>query len=217
MKYSCPRIMYTGEFLAPDFSAIDYFIGFDYCDFGDRCLRYPLHLWSDNGPLKTRKLFTEDAAYEELKKKTYFCNFIYGHQTKLNQRELLFEKLNEYKTVSSAGKFKNNMPNGKIYNMREKSEIIAASKFTITAESVHYPGFTSEKIEHAFRSYSIPVYWGDPLVQNEFNTAAFINCETLGGIEKAVEKVIEIDQNDEMYVHMLMQYQYVIKDYEDIM
>ena len=29
MNYSCPRIMYTGEFISADFTAIDYFIGYD--------------------------------------------------------------------------------------------------------------------------------------------------------------------------------------------
>lgn len=48
MKYDCPRIMYTGEFLSADFTALDYFIGYDDISFGDRAMRFPLYLYNDN-------------------------------------------------------------------------------------------------------------------------------------------------------------------------
>ena len=39
MQYDCPRIMFMGENLSPDFTAFDYVIGFDYLEFGDRYFR----------------------------------------------------------------------------------------------------------------------------------------------------------------------------------
>lgn len=217
MKYDCPRIMYTGEPLAPDFSVADYFIGYDYCELGDRYLRYPLYIWDDKaGISRVRKPLTEDEAYDIVKKKKYFCNYIYGHKTITGDREKLFEKLSMYKKITSAGKLWNNMPNGKVYNMGEKPMIIADSKFTITGESICYPGFTSEKIDHAFRYYSIPIYCGNPMIGNEFNEEAFVNCEKLG-IDRAVEKVIEIDTHDDLAVHMLCQYQYIEEKHEQKM
>ena len=43
LKYNCVRIYYTPENLTPDFNICDYAIGFDYLDFGDRYIRYPIY------------------------------------------------------------------------------------------------------------------------------------------------------------------------------
>ncbi len=217
IKYDCPRIMYTGEFLSADFNAIDYFIGYDNIQFGDRSFRFPLFLWSDNGKYKPSEPMTRDEAYNELKKKEYFCNYIFGHDTALGKREEILETLEKYKRVECAGKHRNNMPNNEIYNMRTKAKLMEKCKFTITAESVSYPGFTSEKIVHAFWAKSIPIYYGDPDISNDFNEKSFIDCLKYPSIKDAVEKVIEIDKNDDLYVDMMCEYRYLIAGYEESM
>lgn len=42
------KIFYTGENITPDFNACDYAIGFDWLDFGDRYLRFPLYYHYDD-------------------------------------------------------------------------------------------------------------------------------------------------------------------------
>ncbi len=217
MKYDCPRIMYTGEFLSADFNAIDYFIGYDNIEFGDRSFRFPLFLWSDTGIFASDKPLSHDEAVKELHSKEYFCNYIFGHDTALGKREQILELLQKYKRVECAGKHRNNMPNNEIYTIRTKRQLMKKCKFSITAESVCYPGYTSEKIVDAFRVNSIPIYFGDPTISNDFNTNSFIDCLQYDSIEKAVEKVIEIDQNDDLYVDMLCEYRYKMLDYENIM
>ena len=217
MKYDCPRIMYTGEYLSADFNAIDYFIGYDYIDFGDRSFRFPLHLWSDNGKYAPSEPLTHDTARRELQEKKFFCNYVFGHDTAIGKREEILKYMSQYKRVECAGKQFNNMPNGKIYTIRTKKDLMKKCKFSISAESVCYPGFTSEKLGDAFRCHTIPVYYGDPLVHTEFNEKAFINCYNYPSVEKAVEKVIELDNDDDMYIEMLCQYRYNVTDYEQIM
>ncbi len=214
MKYDCPRIMYTGEFISPDFTAIDYFIGFDDIQFGDRCLRFPLFLYNVSGSSNSLKPLTKDEAFKELKSKEYFCNYIFGHDTALGIREKILEQLQEYKRVECAGTHRNNMPNGETYNYHTKHQLMRKCKFTIAAESVCYPGFTSEKIGHAYDAYTVPIYFGDPDITKDFNDKSFINC---GNIENAIKKVIELDNNDELYIETLCQYRYNITDYENVM
>ncbi len=217
IKYDCPRIMYTGEFLTADFNAIDYFIGYDNIEFGDRSFRFPLFLWSDDGSFASSESLTEDEARKELQSKQYFCNYIFGHDTALGKREEILEKLSQYKRVECAGKQFNNMPNGERYTIRTKTELMRKCKFSITAESVCYPGFTSEKLVDGFRAKTIPIYYGDPTVDNDFNMNSFVDCYRYPTIDDAVKKIIEIDKNDDLYVHMLCEYRYKIFDYENIM
>lgn len=217
IKYDCPRIMYTGEFLSADFNAIDYFIGFDDIEFGDRSFRFPLFLWSDNGQYPPSQPLSEDEAWKELKSKEYFCNYIFGHDTAIGKREEILKSLSNYKRVECAGKHFNNMPNGERLTIRTKHAFMNKCKFSISAESVCYPGFTSEKIVDAFRAKTIPVHFGDPTIEKTFNEKAFVDCNQYESIDAAVEKVIEIDKNDDLYIDMLCQYRYNSLDYENEM
>lgn len=217
MKYDCPRIMYSGEFLAPDFSAVDYFIGYDDISFGDRALRFPLFLFDKLEDDSSNYHLSEDEAREILKTKDCFCDYIFGHDTALGIREQILEGLSAYKRVECGGRHRNNMPDGRTYNMFNKMDLMRRCKFSIAAESVRYPGFTSEKIGNSFDARAIPVYFGDPNVGKDFNEDAFVDYNRYQTVEKMVEKVIEIDQNDDLYIHMLCQHRYNVADYEAMM
>lgn len=53
LKYDCIKILLIGENIVPDFNCFDYAIGFDYLNFGDRYLRFPLYaLYGDFYRLK---------------------------------------------------------------------------------------------------------------------------------------------------------------------
>ena len=204
-KYDGVRILVAGEPVAPDFSAYDYAIGFDHIDFGERYIRYPVSIWSRFGPMKYRTSMTEEEAEAILKNKSVFCNFVYSHESQLGMREKLFDALNEYKHVDAAGTYRNNQLNGYYVKGATKHQLLDKSKFTIAAESMAYPGFCTEKIAHAFLRASIPIYAGDPLVAEEFNTKAFVNCADYCSVADVVERVKELDQNDKLYKAMLME------------
>lgn len=209
MKYDCPRIMFMGENVSPDFMTFDYVIGFDFIDFGDRYFRLPFAFYSDDAkPWIPRKL-TEDEAYKILKEKKYFANFVYGHESAKRTREALFERLNEYKSVISPGSFMNNVfdKNEKIKrcSWQEKNEYLKYSKFTIAGDSIEYPGFVTEKIVQPFKQHSIPIYWGNPEIDKDFNKEAFVWCKGFEDLERTIKEVEYIDTHDDAYVHMLMQ------------
>lgn len=52
---------------------------------------------------------------------------------------------------------------------------------------------------------SIPVYWGNPKIKEDFNTNSFIYLKDSSDIEiaKAIEKIKYLDQNDKQYLEML--------------
>lgn len=88
----------------------------------------------------------------------------------------------------------------------DKRRFLRQYKFTIAFENVALEGFTSEKLYDPIHACSIPIYWGNPKVTERFNKDAFINCNDYDNdIDKVVRRVIELDQDDEAYMHMLRQ------------
>lgn len=106
-------------------------------------------------------------------------------------------------------------------------------KFTIAFENASHPGYTSDRKIEPMRANSIPIYWGNPLIGREFNTKSFINYHDFEKeikknispiffkipvlkwlteryieesiFKKIIEKIIEIDNNDNLWEEMLKQ------------
>ena len=206
MKYDCARIIFMGENMSPDFTVFDYCIGFDYMDFGDRYFRMPFAFYFDNAKPWIPEILSYEKAKEINNAKKYFCNFIYGHQSSHGMREKLFEELNKYKRVDSPGSFLNNVNSSKKRcSWAEKNEYLIASKFTIAGDSITYPGFVTEKIVQPFMLHSVPIYFGNPKIDDYFNKDAFIWCTSETNLAKTVEEVAYLDTHDDAYIEMLMQ------------
>ena len=222
MKYNCPRIMFMGENLSPDFTVFDYVIGFDYLEFGDRYFRLPFSFYSDDAEPWMPEKISLIKAKEILNKKRYFCNFIYGHHSSNGMRELLFKELGKYKQVVSPGSYLNNQ-NTNGCTWLEKRRYLDLSKFTIAGDSIEYPGFFTEKIIQPFEHHSIPIYFGNPRINEEINEKAFVWCKSKSDkdVQKTIEQVKFIDTNDDAYIEMLMEYPllfetYLVKKYEQL-
>jgi len=112
-------------------------------------------------------------------------------------------------------------------------DFLAQYKFTIAFENASHIGYTSERKVEAMRANSIPIYWGNPMVYKDFNTKSFVNYHdfeeevkknipkvffkiplidllTQKHIEnvvfrKLIRRIIQIDQNDELWEEYLKQ------------
>lgn len=205
LKFDCIRIFYTGENLRPDFNLCDYAIGFDYMSYGDRYLRYPnFALIGDQFSQLVKNSMKEN----EISSKEFFCNFIYSNPTADPIRDNFFHLLSSYKKVHSPGKHLNNisMNIGNRFSedwMHTKLEFQSKCKFSIAFENSSSPGYTTEKIMHAFISNSVPIYWGNPEVGRDFNTKSFINCHDYKNFGEVLERIKEVDNNREEYNSIL--------------
>lgn len=199
LRYNCIRIFYTSECYTPNFNECDYAIGFDRLSFGDRYIRIPLYQLFQYKKfydmLKNRPKFTMD----DLKNKTEFCNYVVSNSFVKDLRTEIFLKLCEYKKVNSGGRYLNNIGGA----VRDKYAFQLKHKFSIAFENCSYEGYSTEKIVEAFAAKTIPIYWGDPSIDVDFNNDAFINCHKYGSLEDVVERVKEIDNNDELYLKMM--------------
>lgn len=202
------RIFYTAENIRPDFNLCDYAIGFDYIQFDDRYLRFPsfARYGKQFDELLKEKSFSKDI----LSMKLGFCNFIYTNGNADPARDHFFKMLDQKKRVDSLGAHLCNTTNGLnnrfADNWREsKVDLQKQYKFSIAFENSSSKGYTTEKLLHAFIANTIPIYWGNPVVDNDFNPEAFINCHNYNTWEDVIDKIIEIDNDDEQYLYMLNQ------------
>jgi hypothetical protein len=207
LKYKKPiRIFYTGENLVPDFNLCDYAIGFNYLEFGDRYLRYPnFALIPDQ---LQKHLRSREFTAEDLEKKEYFCNFIYSNSQADPARDRFFYLLSGYKKVDSPGKHLNNTSmevGGRLTDdwMYTKLNFQSKCQFSIAFENSSSPGYTTEKLMHAYITNTIPIYWGNPEVARDFNPQSLINCHDFSSFNEVVQRVIEVDKNERLALKYL--------------
>jgi hypothetical protein len=195
LSYDCVKIFYTGENQCPDFNLYDYAIGFERLTLGDRYFRLPIYY------LYANDFAAMQAKHEavSLDEKEHFCSFVYSNNNASPHREAFLNKLNEYQTVSSGGRYRNNVGGP----VADKLQFQLTHKFSIAFENSSYPGYCTEKLVQSFAARTIPIYWGDEYVGDTFNEGAFINCHRFASWDEVVAEVKRIDSNDALYLQML--------------
>ncbi len=204
---NCVKVFYTNENIVPDFNECDYAIGFDDLIFGDRYLRLPFSYLQLKEEWKQPRQFDRTQALQRK-----FCNFIYSNNFSgvgAKLREEFAKQLMEYKQVDCPGKVLNNMKDAITPRFGDwqagKLEFMKNYKFSIAFENSRTDGYVTEKLVHPFAAGSIPIYWGNPKVAEDFNSKAFINCNEYENLDEVIAKIKELDNNDDLYMEMLSQ------------
>lgn len=198
-QYTCLRVFVSMENVRPNFHICDYAFTYDY-PITARNYRLPLYR-------RCREykdlLFSRDVRKISAEKRK-FCGFVVSNQ-KAKERIEFFNKLSSYKPVDSGGRYMNNIGVSIEPGRQNKEAWLRNYKFNIAFENTSYPGYTTEKILEAFISGTIPIYWGNPLISLDFNPKAFINCNDFKSFDEVIEYVIEVDQNEALYIEYLSQ------------
>ena len=87
----------------------------------------------------------------------------------------------------------------------DKNEFIKDYKFVISFENSDQDGYTTEKIMEPILQDCIPVYWGNKLVDRDFNAQRFIDYNQFDSETDLIKRILEIDQNDDLAIDMIMQ------------
>lgn len=199
-KYSCPRIVFLGENIFPNFNAYDYALSFEILEYQNRHLRLPLYyVFLDDYLHADKQKYIDNRNDSELKNRK-FCNFVYSNFSHVDPiRENFFYKLSKYKQVDSGGRYLNNID----APIKDKYLFQKQYKFSIAFENSSSIGYTTEKILDAFLARTIPIYWGNKDVSKDFNPESFINVNDYNSLEEVIEVIKELDNNDEKYLKML--------------
>lgn len=200
LDYDCVRIFYTGENVCPDFNLCDYAIGFERMQFRDRYLRRPFYLDVPTYAEDLKKaMHKHEFSVDQLKDKTEFCSFIYSNKEADPYRDQLLDKINSYQMVHSGGRYRNNIGG----SVEDKFAYQWKHKFSIASENSCHVGYNTEKLVESLAALTIPIYWGDPSIVEDFNEKAFINCHKFNSLEDILNEVKAIDQDEERYLSML--------------
>jgi hypothetical protein len=200
-------IAFPGEFIVPDMNFTDYAIVWDRnLKMGDRIYRKPTMLYYKQfKKWQTNNNNTNAIVIGDKK----FCNFIYSNGSAHPFRDKLFYGLSEYKRIESLGEHLNNVGNIPTRNdndwLSQSIELKSNYKFSISCNNHYYVGGIDEKLLTSLAAKSVPIFWGDPTVEEEFNPKAIINCHNYESIDQIIEVVRKVDQDDELWYDMISQ------------
>ena len=198
-RYKCKKVLILAENWRAVRFGSDYSISFD----PPTDINFRLPLWQMYWLLKPefqdrlfdRKKWTEDQ-FER------FCSFSVSNPSN-NTRNNAFDALSKYKRVHSYGKVRmndfglNKASRGKYWrDAKDQFFLDHPHKFMMTFENTSHPWYCTEKIMDAFLVGSLPLYWGDPKVKEDWNPSAFINVNDYRGW---VDEVKRIDNNWEYF------------------
>ena len=194
------KIAVIGENTAPDFNWFDYAIGFDRLEFADRYLRLPLYVFYRGDYLKLAGRLADDgtSAGQDNRRlvERKFCSFVVSAANGNPIRRKFFEELSKYKQVDSGGRWMNNVGGP----VKDKAVFLREHKFNIAFENSSHPGYVTEKLMQAFAAQTVPIYFGAPDVELDFNREAMIVVKDENDIKRAVEEVIALDKDDKAYL-----------------
>jgi hypothetical protein len=91
------------------------------------------------------------------------------------------------------------------YSREAKLSFMREYKFYMAFENDLVPWYTTEKIAEGMATRCIPIYWGNPHVAQDFNPKSFLNYSDFPNEQALIERIIEIDKNDELYREYLRQ------------
>lgn len=202
-------VLHGGESVYPDLNIFDY--GLVYCTYlseFDRVIKTPeqsFFLHKNEGFINKYDYKTALQSLHDRK----FCNFIYSNPFSHPNRDAFFHELCRYKKVSSLGEHFNNtktVPSRSHANWFQESITLKSKyKFSIAFENERYYGYTTEKILSSFQAHTVPIYWGNPNINDYYNRDAFINCHNYNGFDEVIERIKEIDNNDELWASIVSQ------------
>lgn len=189
-------IFYATEAVSPDMNLFDYAFVFDRTlSDGDRVTRIPtlLHFRREiGGNLNKRDV----PKYEDKKR---FCNFIYSNSNAHPARDRLFHTVSDYRFVDSMGRHLNNMGNVPSRQDEDWAKLSVEQRlpyrFSIAAENECFPGYISEKMINCYLAGTVPIYWGDPTIKEEFNERAFICTQDYNDSEQLISRIREVNES----------------------
>jgi hypothetical protein len=194
--------------VAPDWLSTDWAFSFEYTDH-PRHFRLPHWPFYIAPPRLVKGLPAGGPADMEaiLAARPRFCGFVVSNPLCKTRNEF-FRRLSKYKRVDSGGKLFNNL-GGRV---ADKRAFLAECRFTIAFENESHPGYTSEKVAEPMLVNTIPIYWGDPLVGNDFDTRSFLSfhdtppgpgLSASAALDLLVDRVVAADRDPAIYAGML--------------
>jgi len=198
-KYNnCVKIAYYTENRIPDLNKADYAIGFFHINYLDRFYKRSYIIDIDIFNIIRKKYI-----FRNQKKK--FCAAVISNKNAYFRNKIINE-LSKYKKVDMGGKYMNNI-NG---NVKNKIEFLSNYKFSIAMENSEGDGYTSEKIYQSYISGTIPIYFGNYMIDEYFNPKSFILIISEKDLYNKIKFIKKIDNDDKLYKSILKKNVFIV-------
>jgi alpha(1,3/1,4) fucosyltransferase len=195
------KLFVTPEATVPDFTHADYALTARFVP-DRRAFRLPQYAHALPPDLRPEP---ESAVRDELaQKRREFCCTVVSNP---NQpvRDAFLRLLGRLRPVASLGGHLRTSEELGPWNpatwRAEKVAALSRYKFVLCFENRCAPGYTTEKIVDAFAAGAVPVYWGNPYVDLDFNPERIVDVHRLG-MAGAISRMLEVDADDDLYVRM---------------
>ncbi len=191
------KISITGENHAPDLNNYDYTLTHEFEE-DDR--RHRLPFWQyvamfhepygglcahEPAPISPEELAAQNRE---------FCAFICRNPV-CRKRNQFVKRLNAIRKVNCAGPLMNNVGFLLEKGFRAKMDYQGKHLFGVAYENEASPGYQTEKILDVLIARSIPIYWGSPRVEDEFNPEAFINARRFPSERALIRHILELAED----------------------
>ena len=176
----------------------------------DRYLKFPDFIWVLK---KVNKFNLQKIRKDSLKKNNKkFCAAVISNNISTGFFRIKFYKeLNKYKKIDMGGKAFNNV-GGRVI---DKIKFLSSYKFSFSLENSEGDGYISEKIIDSFLAGTIPIYYGNYMVDEYINPKTFILIRSERDIKSKIEYIKKIDNDDKLY-HSILNQQIFNGNYQNI-
>lgn len=213
-----PKVFFSGENCGPHKNTdVILNIGFNY-DTSPNYIRMPLWVTEINWwgadvdkmvnpkPVSLKSAMSVDSSM--LDKKSKFCAFVATNGSNQN-RNAAFQILNQWRGVDAGGRLFCNLPSGPIPaglggggGELAKIDFYKQYKFALTFENSSAAGYTTEKLFHAKVAGCVPIYWGDPFVDRDFDSRGYINANQVSSPQDLIDLVNKVASDPEEWRKM---------------
>lgn len=205
------KIASYSENIIPDLAEADYALSQMHIIYFDRYFKYPSFIWRLNN-FRNYKVENIGLFAKNKIKKKFCAAVISNHSNRSLFRIEFIKRLNKYKHVDMGGGYLNDV-GGKV---KDKIKFLSSYKFSISMENSIGEGYVSEKIIDSLIAGTIPIYYGDYLIDEYINPKIYILIKGEKDIPSKIEYIKEIDNNDKLYNSILQEKIFIHDNYSDI-
>ena len=218
LKYNCKKILYVAENVRYNYipekqetiqialDCADYTITYD----PENNTNFRLPLWQAFLMNNPHQIFMLQNRINNFENFDRFCSFVISNKFNPFRNAFFLNMKDNFKVFSYGREFNNDISliqfSKDRYWRDAKIEFFQnlKHKYAITFENSMYPYYTTEKLMDAFLDGSLPLYWGDPKVNQDWNSKAFINVQKLGEKE-TMELIREMENNDDLFLEKYLE------------
>ena len=191
------KIAFYTENMMIDINYADYVLGNFHINYLDRYFKYSIFLFMNFTDINNKR---KEVLKNQIR--TNFCAAVISNCKPFYRFRLKFiEKLSNYKKIDMGGKCNNNINK----TVENKIDFLSNYKFSISMENSSGDGYLSEKIVDSFLAGTIPIYYGDYMIEEFINPKTYILIKGDKDMEEKIEYIKKIDNDDKLYKDIISQ------------